>query len=59
MDGSTRRPDGTPLGATILFGNDANPARLGNDPETKRGMLGAAAPDGLWESVVAEAKLLP
>jgi hypothetical protein len=22
--------------------------RLGNDPETRRGMLGSGAPDGLW-----------
>jgi ectoine hydroxylase-related dioxygenase (phytanoyl-CoA dioxygenase family) len=57
MDGSTQRPDGSPLGATILFGNDAIPARLGNDPETRRGMLGATALDGLWEPGVAAAKL--
>ena len=57
MDGSTQRPDGSPLGATILFGNDAIPARLGNDPETRRGMLGATAPDGLWDPALAQAKL--
>lgn len=57
MDGSTRRPDGSPLGATILFGNDAVPAQLGNDPETRRGMLGATASDGLWDPAVAAPKL--
>jgi ectoine hydroxylase-related dioxygenase (phytanoyl-CoA dioxygenase family) len=57
MDGVTTRPDGSPLGATILFGNDAMRAQLGNDPETKRGMLGATAPDGLWDPAVAAAKL--
>ena len=53
MDGATHRPDGSPLGATILFGNDEIPARLGNDPETRRGMLGATAADGLWDPAVA------
>ena len=53
MDGATRRPDGSELGATILFGNEAIPTRLGNDPETRRGMLGAGAADGLWDPAVA------
>ena len=29
MDAATRRPDGSPLGASVLFGNASTPARPG------------------------------
>ena len=44
MDAETKRPGGEGLGATVLF-----PVLTpGNDPETRRGMLGNDAEDGLW-----------
>ena len=51
MDAQTKRPSSDELGATVLFPT----LTLGNDPETKRGMLGNDAADGLWAPEVAAA----
>ena len=40
MDASTRNAaDGSDTGATVLFGDDNHPTRLGDDPETARAAL--------------------
>ena len=40
MDASTVfAADGSDTGATVLFGDDNHPARLGDDPETARAAL--------------------
>ena len=51
MDAQTKRRSGDELGATMLFPT----LSLGNDPETRRGMLGATHRDGLWEPADAVA----